>query len=303
MLVARSSSWLRSVFTLRGTTLERTWLRLLGVMAVAVTVTLIDRYAGRFHTDLTLVPFSLIGLALAIFLGFRNNTSYDRFWEGRKLWGGLVNASRTITRQISTLIDHADDASRDELIKRVIAYVHCLRLHLRDDADHSELQTLLPADEFAALDREWNRPAYLLQRLGERFRELYDEGRIHAMHLVQLDASLTDMTNIQGGCERIKSTPIPLVYNVLIHRIAGLYCFALPFGLIHTTHAYTPVVVLLISYAFFGLDAVGEQIEDPFGLDANDLPLNLLCITIERNLRQRMGETELPPLPTGDVLT
>lgn len=291
------------MFVLRGSALERIWPRLLLTVAVAVVVTVIDLYVGKFHGNLTPIPFSLIGLALSIFLGFRNNTSYDRFWEGRKLWGGLVNSSRTITRQVTTLISDVDDATRDELVKRVIAYVHLLRLHLRDDPDHSELRSLLPADEFAALDREWNRPVYLLQRLGERFRELYDDGRIHALHLAQLDNTLTDMTNLQGACERIKSTPIPFTYNVLIHRIVAIYCFTLPFGLIHAIGGYTPVVVALISYAFFGLDAVGEQIEDPFGLDPNDLPLGALSTLIERNLRQRMGETELPPMPEGRFLT
>ncbi len=291
------------MFILRGTALQRIWKRLFLVLLVAVVVTVIDIYVERFHGNLTTTPFALIGFALSIFLGFRNNTSYDRFWEGRKLWGGLVNNSRTMARQVTTLIKLDDTATRDELINRVIAYVHCLRLHLRDDKDHSELKALLPADEFAALDHEWNRPAYLLQRMGDRFRELYDEGRIHAMHLAQLDDTITAMTNIQGGCERIKSTPIPGTYNVLIHRIVAVYCFTLPFGLVYTIGGYTPVVVLLISYAFFGLDAVGEQIEDPFGLDPNDLPLNVLCITIERNLRQRMDQTELPEVPTGSILT
>jgi putative membrane protein len=303
VLVSKSSSWLRGVFALRGTVLARVWIRLLVVFGVAVVVTVLDHYSAYQVVHLTPTPFALTGLALSIFLGFRNNTSYDRFWEGRKLWGGMVNYSRTITRQILTLIRPADKDRARELVYRVIAYVHCLRLHLRDDPDHRELAALLPAEEVEALDAEWNRPAYLLQRLGDRFRELHEQERIHPMHLPQLDDSLTAMTNIQGGCERIKSTPIPFSYNVLMHQIVAVYCFALPFGLVEVVGVFTPVVVLLIAHAFFGLDAVGEQIEDPFGLDANDLPLNGLCNTIERNLRQRLGETDLPPVPVGDILT
>jgi putative membrane protein len=305
--VQRSKSWLRAVIVFRGSALQRIWPRLLLTVAVAAAVTVLDVNLGLFHVGLTTTPFALVGLALSIFLGFRNNTSYDRFWEGRKLWGRMVNVSRTLTRQILTLVSRKEDESvpaRDrELTQRIIAYVHCLRMHLRDQPDHSELAGLLPEDELAALDSEWNRPNYLLQRLGDRFRELYDEGKIHAMHLAQLDDSLTEMTGVQGACERIKSTPIPFAYNVLIHRIVAMYCFALPFGLIQSTGMLTPLVVLFIAYAFFGLDAVGEQIEDPFGLDPNDLPLSHLCITIERNLRQRLGDTEIPALPTGDVLT
>lgn len=298
MIVPKSTSWVSTLFALKGTTLNRTWRRLLVVTATAIIVTVLHERYKVFTSSLSPVPFSLIGLALGIFLGFRNNTSYDRFWEGRKLWGALVNMSRSVTRQIHTLVDTDEDIRR-ELTYRMLAYVHGLRLHLRDIADESDLEELLPADEVKSLATESNRPNAIAHRLGERFRALYDDGAIHAMHLPALDASLTRLLDIQGGCERIKSTPIPFSYNVLMHRIVGVYCFALPFGLVATLHSATPYVVAMVAYAFFGLDAVGEQIEEPFGLDVNDLPLDGLCTTIEINLRERLGETELPALQTG----
>jgi putative membrane protein len=269
---------------------------------VAVTVTLLHHRYGLFAVNLTTIPFTLIAVALGIFLGFRNNTSYDRFWEGRKLWGRLVNTSRSLTRRILTLIQSEESRQR-ELVYRVIAYVHALRMHLRDEVELTELASFVEASELEALKAENNRPIAILQRLGDRFRALYDAGAIHALHLPALEASLTDLTDIQGGCERIRSTPIPYSYTVLIHRIVAVYCFALPFGLVHSIGLFTPLVVLMVSYAFFGLDAVGDQIEDPFGLDPNDLPLGQLCLTIETNLRQRLGETELPAMPQGPWLT
>ena len=302
MLVPKSTSWISTLFAYRGTTIKRTWPRLLVVTVMAVAVTVLHEKYQAFTTDLTATPFSLIGVALGIFLGFRNNTSYDRFWEGRKIWGALVNTSRTLTRQVFVFIA-GDAALHRELVYRVIAYVHCLRLHLRDMPDNDDLRELLPAREVDALAGEGNRPNAIAHRFGERLRELYDADDIHALHLPALDESLTKLIDIQGRCERIKSTPIPFSYNVLMHRIVAVYCIALPFGLVNALHGATPWVVALVAYAFLGLDAVGEQIEEPFGFDPNDLPLDGLCNTIERNLRERLGETDLPPQPTGEVRT
>lgn len=305
VIVWESKSWLRQIGTFDGSALGKVLPRLIGVTLVATAITVLHEAYGLFPTSLTPLPFSLIAVALGIFLGFRNNTSYDRFWEGRKLWGALVNTTRSITRQTLTLIapDQDDDADevqalRVEVVHRVIAYVHVFRQHLRDEDALDEVKDLLPADELEALRDELNRPVAILQRLGDRIRAAYDRGWIHAMHLPTLEASLTTITDIQGGCERIKSTPIPGSYTILIHRIVAIYTFALPFGIVDTVGYYTPVVVMMIAYAFLGLDAVGDEIEDPFGTDLNDLPLSALSRMIEVNLRQRLHEDGLPPLHT-----
>ncbi|MEM1414581.1 MAG: bestrophin family ion channel [Myxococcota bacterium] len=317
MIVRKRSSWFATLFMVRGSTLTTTWPRLLAVTAFASVITYLHwREPDGLHLDLTITPFSLIGLALGIFLGFRNNTSYDRFWEGRKLWGRVVNASRTLTRQMLTLIGdanvgrpgyrttaHEDLATNAEVhalhkrcTYRLIAYVHALRLHLRGQDDLSELEPFLDHAELEALRPELNRPIALLQRLGDEYRQAWDEGLLNAYHLPVLEGSLTELAGVQGGCERIKATPIPFSYNLLLHRIVAVYCFCLPLGLVDVVNLYTPIVVLLVSYAFFGLDSVGDEIEDPFGLDNHDLPLSAITRMIEVNLRQRLGETELPPL-------
>lgn len=324
MIVRPNASWLRMVLMVRGSTLTKTWPRLLFVTAVAGALTYVHEQYGWFTTNFTLAPFSLIGLALGIFLGFRNNTSYDRFWEGRKLWGRVVNASRTLTRQVMTLVGTGEVSSDDrtsakggtsndlsdlhkQLVYRVIAYVHALRLHLRGQDRLEELAPFLSEKEKEELGPEQNRPIALLQRIGAELRKAYDEGLVHPMHLPVLEGSLTELAGVQGGCERIKATPIPFSYNILLHRIVFVYCFTLPFGLVDLPGIgpYTPLVVLLVSYAFFGLDAVGDEIENPFGEDPNDLPLNAITKMIETNLRQRLGETELPEpwKPKGYQLT
>lgn len=305
-MIVVKRTWFESLVSLRGTALVRVWLRVSVTLAVAVTVTLLHQ-ADMLSTKITALPFSLVGVALGVFLGFRNNTSYDRFWEGRKLWGRLVNTTRSLCRQILTLIgpQPGDPSGTDNpgltdlhraLVYRVIAYVHVFRHHLRDEVELDDTRELLPADELATLPGESNRPVAILQRLGEEFREVWRAGLVDTYHLAILERSLTDLTDIQGGCERIKSTPIPTSYTVLIHRIVALYALALPFGIVDTVQQWTPVVALIIAYAFFGLDAIGEEIEEPFGTDSNDLPLATLSRMIEVNLRQRLGETQLPPL-------
>ncbi|MDD9942982.1 MAG: bestrophin family ion channel [Myxococcales bacterium] len=308
-MILREASWLSLLVSTRGTVLSRIWLRIVLITLVALVITWLHLEEGWFERSLTPLPFTLIGLALGIFLGFRNNTSYDRFWEGRKLWGALVNASRSLTRQILTLIDLRAEASAGktpdpvhrELVHRHIAYVHCLRHHLRDQREAlPELSELLSASELSALEAEHNRPVALLQWQADRFVELFRNGSISEYHLPVLEASLTELTGIQGGCERIKSTPIPYSYTVLIHRLVAFYCFALPFGIADAVGMFTPLVALMVSYAFLGLDAIGDEIEEPFGLDVNDLPLTTLSRMIEVNLRQRLGEHPLPPLMTAE---
>ena len=315
-MIVEKKSWLGVLLVWRGTALARVWRRVLFVTLIAVVITTIDLQLGVFHADLTTTPFALIAVALGIFLGFRNNTSYDRFWEGRKLWGRMVNTARTLTRQILTLVgpvpgtleasimleERAPEAAElvefhREMVHRLAAYVHCVRMHLRDQDPLDELRRLLPEHEVEALRHESNRPIAILQTLGDRVRDAWSGGWIHHQHVMALDQSLTDLCDIQGGCERIKNTPIPFSYTALIHRIVALYCIALPFGLVASIQGFTPIVVAIISYAFFGLDAVGDEIEDPFGTDCNDLPLSSLTAMIEVNVRQRLGEEGMPPMP------
>lgn len=315
MLVLGKRSWFAILFTFRGSPSSLIWKRLAITTGVALVITYLHEAYGLLHTNLTALPFTLIAVALGIFLGFRNNTSYDRFWEGRKLWGRMVNVSRSLARQILTLpVAPATHASAQppvsgkpiapdahELVRLVIAYVHALRFRLRDQNDWHTLEPF--GVDVATLASCTNAPVRILETLGFRFRAWQEQGYIDAYLRSTLEASLTEMTGIQGGCERIKSTPIPASYTILIHRIVAVYCFTLPFGIVNTVGVFTPLVVLMISFAFFGLDAVGDEIEDPFGTDVNDLPLLALSQTIESNLREMIGD-EIPAVdaPIDNIL-
>ena len=304
----RKQRWLGLVFTYRGSALQRIRYRLLFVVAVATAVTLLHAHKPLTST-FGLTPFSLIGLALSIFLGFRNNTSYDRFWEGRKLWGSLVNVTRSFARKAHLLIGPLPEAqgtgsAQQHVVQLVIAYVHALRMHLRSRIDWAELEQYLSAEQLQGLTGQKNVPLAVLKQVSDALSIYAGAGAIHPLHVSTLDASLDELANIQGGCERIKSTPIPHSYTVLIHRIVALYVFALPLGLVVQLQYWTPLVVGIIAYAFLGLDAVGDEIEDPFGEDLNDLPLATLSRMIEVNLRQLLGQSDPPELlqPKDGVL-
>lgn len=298
--------WWYAVLHQRCSSLDAIWPRLLLTAFAATGFTVLWEF-GYFQTSLTTTPFALIGLALSIFLGFRNNGSYDRFWEGRKLWGRMVNTSRSLTRQLLTIPVAKQDeqaelrAWQEQTVRTLAAYVHSLRLRLRGATDYSELERLIPGVDLTALAACSNPPIALVQRLGERVREAWQRGWVDAYHLPVLDASLTQLADIQGGCERIKATPIPLSYSLLTHRIVVIYCFTLPFGLFDTVGTVTPLVVLLVGYAFYGLDAIGDAIEQPFGEEDHDLPLTQLSTMIEVNVRELLGDSDLPALVTPDA--
>lgn len=295
--------WIQLVFAVRGSELPRIKNRLLAVFVTSVLLTYLEE-ARVVHLPISLPMLSLIGMALGIFLGFRNNTSYDRFWEGRKLWGQLVNTSRSLVRDLQTLATDPSTGqpSTDEdrafwrtQAYRIIAFSNALRMQLRGQVDLEALAPLLSNEDRALLAAHTNVPNGINQLIGrDCARQIASRGhsdqRLFALSLHQ--ASLTD---IQGGCERIRATPVPHSYSVLLHRMVAIYVFALPFGLVERLHLMTPWVALLVSYTFLGLDAVGDELEDPFGEDLNDLPLSTICRTIEINVRQMLGEGDVPP--------
>ena len=288
------------IFHFRGSALAEIWPYLLGITVSSFVINELVHAMGVERFDITLIPFTLIGLALSIFLGFRNNACYDRWWEARKLWGSLINTTRSLARQTLTLLsaDIDDPAVREfqtEMVRRIIGYAYGLKYHLRSEVSLDAVAAWLPAGDVERLQGENNVPYALLQWMGERYRKAWKQGWIETYHLRIFEESLTTLTNIQGGCERIKNTPVPLSYTILTHRLVTIYCLALPFGLASQIGHLTPLVVLFVSYAFVGLDDLGTQLEDPFELDPNDLPLAALARTIEINLLQRIDAPELPP--------
>ena len=293
----RPSGW-RLFLVLRGSVLHRIWKVLLVNFILATLVTLNHGDLFKLKITLTSIPFTLIGLALAIFLGFRNNAAYDRYWEGRKLWGEIVLQTRNFSRQCLTLIAQSeqpkDDAGRQDvrvrMIYRTIAFTHALRHLLRNTDAINELQPLLELNEWKQLAETDNIPDYLMHQMGGDLRLCLDEQRLGECLAASIDKTMCSLTAAAASCERIKSTPIPFSYTLMLHRTAYMYCFLLPFGLVDTIGFMTPFVVGIVAYTFFGLDALGDEIEEPFGNSPNDLALDAICRSVEINLRDSISE-------------
>ena len=302
----RPSGW-RLFFVVRGSVVPKIAPQIVATVALSAIVAWFHGVFFARDLTFTATPFTILGLALSIFLGFRNSAAYDRFWEGRKLWGELIIASRTLARQVRTLVGGADspqvEALRRRMVHTCIAFAHALRHHLRGTDPTPEITPLLDPDRLARILASGNRPQALVQSLGDDLRRCMLDGLVAPPVVPALDATLHSLDIILAGCERIRSTPIPFSYTLLLHRTAYLYCFLLPFGLVDTVGAATPLVVGLVSYTFFGLDALGDEIEEPFGTMPNDLPLAAICRTIEINLREALGERPLPaPLEPVDYV-
>ena len=303
MIVRDRLSGIRLFLVVRGSILKRIRLTLLVNTLSAILVTVVHGNFFALKITLTTIPFTLMALPLAIFLGFRNSAAYDRYWEARKLWGELVLRCRSLSRQCQSFIRPASEmpaelskvlAARQRLVYRTIAFVHALRLQLRDQTDYSEIQRWVPDAEWSQLQAASNKHDRLVLEMGKELGQCQRQGWIEPCLTVTLDNTLSALNAAAASCERIKSTPIPFSYTLLLHRTAYLYCFLLPFGLVDTIGFMTPFVVAIVAYTFFGLDALGDEIEEPFGMEANDLPLDTLCRAIEINLLESLDKTELP---------
>ena len=302
MIVRDRPSGLRLFLLLRGSVLPRILPTLVLNTLVATLVTISHGDLFKLKITLTTIPFAMIGLPLSIFLGFRNSAAYDRYWEARKLWGDLVVKSRNLARQCQSLIAGELPASaslglgdvRVRMISRTIAYACALRDLLRETDRSGAYKQFLQDAEWRGLEGAGNKPERLMQAMGFDLGSCLRQGRIDPCLVASIDTTLSAMVFAAASCERIKSTLIPFSYTLLLHRTAYLYCFLLPFGLVDTIGFMTPFVVAIVAYTFFGLDALGDEIEEPFGTEANDLALDSICRSIEITLREALGDCDIP---------
>jgi ion channel-forming bestrophin family protein len=295
MIVRPRLHWFRMLLVIRGSVLFDIAPQLLVTTVFALVVTACHGRVFTWTLPMTFVPFSLIGLTLAIFLGFRNNTSYARFSEARALWGTVLIESRTLARQSLSLIE--DGSQGRALCLRLMAFAHALRHQLRGSEPGIDLARLLPVDECERVMAARFKPAVLLQMAGEWIRDMREQRLIDPVLVPAMEYPLGRLGEALGGCERLAGTPIPFTYAVIIHRTIYLYCFLLPFGLLDSVGVTTPLAVAFIAYTFFALEALSAELEDPFGTTPNDLALDALCWTIEATLRETLGERDFMPEP------
>ncbi len=292
MIVRPRLHWFRMLFVIRGSVLPRILFQLILMALISTAITFSQGDLFGWKVGLNFVPFTLIGVALAIFLGFRNTASYDRYWEARKIWGSILNVTRSLTRQHLVWIKNKE--LNKIFVYRLIAFVHGLRHQLRGTNVARDVESLIDQELFIKLKNAHFRPNLILLSLGELLATSVESELIHPQLAANLDDSLNQLTADLGGCERIANTPIPFTYSVIIHRTVYIYCFLLPFALVSSIGVLTPLVVTFVAYTFLALDALNDELEDPFGSMPNDLPLESLSNGIEISLREMLGEIDLP---------
>jgi putative membrane protein len=271
-----------------------------------IVVTLTYVYLPHPWLNLPVLPMSLLGSALALFLGFRNNNSYHRWWEGRTLWGAMVNASRSYGREVIHLIDASAESKRlrHELVLRQIAYVHALRCHLRSQSRCEELEDFLPADEVEQLKTFSNVPNAILNRTAAMLSEAEIHGWLDPFKRVQIESLLVDMSNAQGGMERIKNTPLPREYAYFPTLFVQFFCILLPVGLVDSLTIFTPLASTAVGFMLLAMDRIGADLQDPFANRAHDVPLTSITRTIQIDLEQLIGRvaSTKPVQPVANVL-
>jgi putative membrane protein len=301
MIVRSKTNWWTLLFVWRGSMMKQMLPQLLIVAALSVFAVWSEGTIFKHKVPLNATPFTLVGVALALFLGFRNSSSYDRWWEGRKLWGALVNTMRTLTRQGLTMTGEARD--KRVFLDMLVAFTYAMRDQLRGDV-FARSAELLPPALAAEVDRARYKPFIILRAMGEWVSARQREGAVGAITMTAIDRNLVELSNILGGCERIASTPVPFGYSVMIHRVVYFYCALLPFGLVDAIEWMTPAVSLVMAYSFIALDSLAAELEMPFGRDDNDLALDAISRNIELSIREMSGEPlEKTPLqPEAYVL-
>ncbi len=258
----------------------------------------------NFHSlEIDVIPVTILGGALAIFLGFRNNSSYDMWWEARKIWGGVVNISRTYAMEVMTLVSNkSQPAVTDEnlhmLQRRIglrhLAWINALRLQLRKQNSWEELKPYLEESEFEEMASYRNKATMLLHTQGQELRYAYDNGLITDFQYMDMVGRIKEMYDLQGKAERVKNTVFPYYYTYFTNLFLWLFVILLPLSLVHKLGWAVIPITTCISFVFLMLEKSGTVTEDPFENRAADTPMSSLCRTIEIDVRQQLGDTELP---------
>jgi len=255
-------------------------------------------YKNIFTVPLT-IP-SILGTVIGLLLGFRTNQSYDRWWEARTIWGGIVNDSRTLIRQLLTFIstEALPAAEKRKFCRtfayRQIAWCYCLGQTLRDQNPVAGLDKLLTPDELALISPSSNKPNALLQLHAEDAQLLLENQLINPYQQVQLDSTISNLTDNMGRCERIKSTVFPSTYNLIVHLLVFLFIAVLPFGLLDEFGITEIPLVTAVGCAFVFIEETSTHMQDPFENRPTDTAVTAIARTIEINIKQMLGETDVP---------
>ena len=297
MIIRKKEHWFRMLFIWHGSVLPQLIRRLGLLLIISITITWFREYVFLYNLHISPAPFTLFGISIAIFLGFRNNASYERFTDGRRLWGSLTNTCRSLARQALTLNDKPRDVKETTLfINYLIALPYTLKHQLRKSDPADDLDRLLPPALAIRVKAARYQPIFLIKELAQWVQSAKQRGLIDSIAQQSFDNNLGQLTDAIGGCERIAGTPIPYSYSVLLHRTIYIYCFLLPLGLVDSLGWMMPMIVVFIAYTYTALEAIADDLENPFGLAANDLALDFMSRNLENTLLEMDDRPLLPEI-------
>ena len=283
-------NWYKTAFRVRGSVIPSVLNRVIVCGAFGLFVSVLD-----FH-DIPVGAKGLVGVIPSTFLGlllvFRTNTAYDRFWEGRKVWGNIVNNIRNLSRSIWVAIDEIDPIHRTEkeqILRLLVAFAVTTKLHLRSHHINDQLSKLVSPLQLAKLKSMSNPPLEIAFWISDYFQAKQEQGQISLYQMNELQKTLNALVDMLGCCERIVRTPMPLAYAIHLKQLLLLYCFLLPFEVVDELKWMTAPAIAIVGFTLLGIEAIGIEIEDPFGTDSHDLPLDTICTTIEHNIEDLMS--------------
>ncbi|MVM38571.1 hypothetical protein GO730_15095 [Spirosoma sp. HMF3257] len=286
MIIYEAKNWFGALKHFHTSYSIQVLLKRVGYVSVyGILLTLIDQHVADIHVPFDGTLFSLLGITLSLLLVFRTNTAYDRFWEGRRQWGLLVNYSRNLAVLLDALLPDEAVTNRIFFARMLSNFALALKGHLRTGVDFAELEET-GNDELKTLPDYTHIPSRLAALLMRRFQALRQDGLVNDADLITVRLYHQALLDITGSCERIKKTPIPFSYSFFIKLFITLYVLLIPLVLVSNYGYFGILATTLAAYALIGIEMIGDEIEEPFGLDCNDLPLNQIAQTIRRNVHE-----------------
>ena len=285
-MIDDNKNWLHLAFRVSGSVIPAILPRVIFCTLFGVVLSLLYNLGIALPTRI-LDNFFIPDLVLGLLLVFRTNTAYDRFWEGRKLWGTLVNTVRNFARQIwVTIREEQPKDTREKIatLQLLIAFAIAVKLHLRGEKINHEIEELVSPEQYSMLQQMNHPPLEIALWIGDYLQRQHDRNCLNTYQLTAMFKLLDTMVDVLGACERILKTPIPLAYNIHLKQILLIYCLVLSLQLADDLLWYTGIVVGMISFTLFGIEEIGREIENPFGYDPNDLQLDAICQTMRRNI-------------------
>jgi putative membrane protein len=286
MVAYNPKDWLKLIFIFHKSDTFR--MLLPALLLAAVYSTLLTYLSVELHYlefKSTTVIHSLLGFVISLLLVFRTNTAYDRWWEGRRLWGELVNSSRNFALKISTMMPDEAKSVKENLYILIGNFPFVLKEHLRNRFKPNEYESN-NAISVETLSKINHKPNAIVWAIEKEIMQAHKQSYLTAEQLLMLNDELKTMANVCGACERIKNTPIPYSYSMFLKKFIFAYVFTMPLGFVFDFKYWTAPIVVFIFYAFASIELIAEEIEDPFGTDANDLPTDAIAITIRTNVKE-----------------